>query len=157
MTWAARIVKVYDLSGRSVLDVGSRDVNGSLRGLFTGSYIGVDMVDGPGVDRVACASDLPFNDGEFSVVICTEMLEHDLTFWRSLDEMKRVLCRGGHLLLSTRSNGFPNHDYPLDYYRFSLEAVSGLLEACGLSVLSLLSDDEETPGVLAVAKRPLMQ
>ena len=52
------------LEGRC-LDVGSYDVNGSVRGLFVrarSGYVGVDMRNGPNVDVVAVSDALPFRE-----------------------------------------------------------------------------------------------
>jgi len=119
-------VKNCHLSGKT-LDVGSYDVNGSVRHLFT-DYIGVDMRPGPNVDKLANAHALPFDDETFDNVLCLEMLEHDSMFWVSIAEMKRVLKPGGTLLVTTRGIHFPHHDYPSDYYRFTREALKFLFD-----------------------------
>jgi len=50
----------------------------------------------------ACpAEELPFQDGVFDVVVCTETIEHTLSPVRALFEFHRVLKQGGHLILST--------------------------------------------------------
>jgi len=65
-----------------VLEVGSYNVNGSLRDWILGNlcvtaYIGVDIQPQQRyVDVVADASTLPFRDESFDVVISTETLEH---------------------------------------------------------------------------------
>ena len=74
------------------LDVGSYDVNGCVRCLFT-DYIGLDMRPGPNVDIVAMASSIHFGDDLFDVVTCLEMLEHDRNPFGSVREMRRV-CSG---------------------------------------------------------------
>src|SRR5690242_14807098 len=117
MKWVKQVVSKIDLTGKTVLEVGSYNVNGSVRPLFESAkeYIGVDFRPGPGVDYVMNAHDLNFpihyfkivTDGLFDVVISTEMLEHDSEFWRSLSEMGRVLRPGGYLILTARGNGFP--------------------------------------------------
>jgi hypothetical protein len=35
--------------------------------------------------------------------------------------MKQVLKPGGIILITTRSQGFPFHEYPVDAWRFSVE------------------------------------
>src|SRR5512133_1128292 len=71
-----------DVRGKSVLEVGSQNVNGSLRsyveGLGPSRYFGVDMTPGDGVDEVCSAEKLieRFGVDAFDVVISTEMLEH---------------------------------------------------------------------------------
>ena len=145
--WMRSQVDGYDLAARSTLEVGSLDVNGSVRGLFTGSYIGVDIRPGPGVDRIVVAGDpLPFAAGAFSVVVTTETLEHDPLFWVTLHEIGRVLAPGGHLLLTTRGNGFGEHHEPSDYWRFMPESrrLISQLAGCEPVVMSL---DPEVPGV----------
>jgi SAM-dependent methyltransferase len=61
-----------------VLDLGGRDINGSIRDLLPGArWTGLDIEPGPGVDLVHDAT-LPWPDGweRFDLVVCTEVLEH---------------------------------------------------------------------------------
>jgi SAM-dependent methyltransferase len=146
MAWVGEQVAEHDLAGRSTLEVGSLDVNGSVRSLFAGAYVGVDMREGPGVDAVATSDALPFDDAAFSVVVSTEMLEHDPSPWLSLAEMGRVLAPGGHLLLTTRGNGFGEHNEPSDYWRFMPSSRTRLLELAGCQPLAMALDPE-VPGV----------
>lgn len=151
MRWVADMVASHRLANLSTLEVGALNVNGSVRPLFTGPYLGVDMREGPGVDKVANAHNLPFPNWTFDVVVSTEMLEHDETFWVSLAEMHRVLGRPGYLLLTTRGIGFPRHDHPSDYYRFTADALRVLLEREGLEVIEACEDEAEQ-GVYALAR-----
>ena len=93
MQWVAEKRDEFNLIGPKILEVGSYDVNGSVRPLFSraGSYVGVDFRPGPGVDLTMNAHCLKFPDRSFDLVISTEMLEHDDQFWVSLQEMGRVL------------------------------------------------------------------
>jgi len=85
------------------LDCGSLDVNGCLRGFFTGKntvYIGVDIVPGPNVNLVFKVHELPIIAPLFDTVVSAEMLEHD-EFWReSLARMYKVLKPGGLMAIS---------------------------------------------------------
>jgi len=65
MKYVGGAITVWPVRGK-VLEVGSYDVNGSVRPLFKNrqrfpSYTGIDMREGPGVDMVGVASDLPFD------------------------------------------------------------------------------------------------
>lgn len=116
-----QFVKSLGLSGK-VLDCGSRDVNGSVRDLFT-DYTGIDQCSGKNVDRVMSTHDLSvFPAGSFDHVLCLEMLEHDAAFWDSFVEMKRVLKSGGRLVVTTRGIDFPLHEPP-DYWRFTAQGL----------------------------------
>ncbi len=86
-----------DIEGRSILEVGSRDVNGTMRpflvSLGARHYLGVDIEPGPGVDRVCDVASLPSElAGQcFDVVVTTEMLEH-VRDWRSaVVSLKRMV------------------------------------------------------------------
>jgi SAM-dependent methyltransferase len=152
MAWAESVIEQHGLAGRSVLEVGSANVNGSLRTLFHGPYIGIDLRPVEGVDVVASGNKLPYDDGAFGVVVCTETLSHDPQFWLTIVEMYRVMARDGYLLLTVRGFGFGRNDSPCDYYRFTPEAVSSLLEGAGFRTIHI-ADDTEYSGVLAWAAK----
>lgn len=118
-------VASLNLTGRC-LDVGSFNVNGCVRHLFT-DYTGLDMRAGPNVDVVAPANAIPFPAASFDVVTCLEMLEHDPDPFGSVRDMRRVLKPGGTLVLTAPSIGFPRHDYPSDYWRFTGDGLAVLL------------------------------
>lgn len=138
----------------AVLELGSLDVNGSVRGLFPNAqlYVGIDCRRGRGVDVQAWASSLPFPDGIFDLVVTTEMLEHDLAFWWSLEEARRVMKPGAVLLVTCRGFGFPKHDHPGDYYRFTPEGLGRLLWALDFFPIQAQADPQ-FPGVFAVAAK----
>lgn len=145
-SWVTGIVATYQLAALDVLEVGALDENGSVRGLFSGPYIGVDMRDGPGVDQVMDGHDLKFAARRFDVVVCTEVLEHDEAFWLTLAEIGRVLRPGGHLLLTTRGNGFQLHEFPSDYWRF-MPSTDATLVALAGCVLTESMPDPQAPGI----------
>ena len=128
----------------SILEVGSRDINGSVREVLSecaGEYIGVDMCEGPGVDRVLNVAALAdtFKSESFDLVVSTEMLEHCEKWQDALYQMASVLRDGGLLLITTRSPGFELHDYPSDYWRFSYDDFERIFSRLG-SILALQSD-----------------
>lgn len=159
LQWVGETLTAEDIAGRSVLEVGSYDVNGSVRpivrALGPASYVGVDQSAGPGVDQVVSAVDLveTFGAGSFDVVISTEMLEH-VEDWRPIVvQLVEVLAPGGLLVITTRSLGFPYHPYPVDTWRYTLDGMGQILVAAGLVVRELVSDPQ-APGVFAIARKP---
>lgn len=118
-------VKSLNLTGKT-LDVGAYNVNGCVRELFN-DYIGFDMRPGPNVDDVGVSWYMPYSNNVFDNVVCLEMLEHDAAFWKSIKEMSRVLVPGGKLVITVPGIGFPRHDYPSDYWRFTGDAIKLLL------------------------------
>ena len=104
-----------------VLEVGSRDVNGSVKGLINWTkYIGLDLIDGENVDVIDDAENIPTHwpDETFDLVICTETLEHVKDPVSIVNKMRNVLKKGGWMLLTTPSIHHPEHGWPSDYYRF---------------------------------------
>lgn len=150
--WVAGIVDRYHLQEKGALEVGSRNVNGSCRGLFCGPYVGVDLCAGPGVDVTADAHALPVPPGSVEVVICTEMLEHDKAPWMTIREIARALVWGGHAIITARGIGFPKHNYPADYWRFTADGMRILLEQGGLAAVEVI-DDPGASGVFALARK----
>lgn len=153
--WTHTMVSTFGLNAeeRSTLEMGSYDVNGSVRPFFGPNYVGVDVEKGPGVDIIGTAHDVPFLDDTFDTVVSTEMLEHDPNPRRSVEEAARVLKPGGLFLVTTRGIGYPYH-YPPDYWRFTPEAIGLLVRDAGFDAWQTFEDDPKTPGVFAIAMVP---
>jgi len=146
-----------DVAGKRVLEVGSYDVNGSIRPLINSwkpsEYVGVDMVAGPGVDVICNAECLveKFGKERFDVVICTSVLEHVREWRKVVSGIKNVCRRGGVMLISVPSYGFKYHGYPYDFWRYELEDMKNIFSDC--KILSLEKDDNAR-GVFTKFEKP---
>jgi len=155
--FVVRALTADDVRGRSVLEVGSRDVNGSLRwhveGLAPASYIGVDIINGSGVDEVCPVESLidRFGPDRFDLVFSSEMLEHVRDWRAALLNLKAVTKPGGILLFTTRSSGFGFHGYPFDFWRYELSDVTALF---GDFETLALEPDRSEPGVFFKGRKP---
>lgn len=119
-----------------VIDIGAMNVNGSYRDLFDKSvnYVGLDLEAGPGVDVVlADPYKLPFDDESVDLVISGQMLEHCAFFWKTFEEIARVLSPNGICIMIAPSAG-PAH-YKVDYYRFYADAWSAIANWSGLRIV----------------------
>lgn len=132
---------------KKVLDVGSLDINGNNRNLFENcEYTGLDLCAGLNVDIV-----MPIHkykkENIYDVVICTEMLEHDKYYERSLKRIFKLLKSNGLLIITAASKGREKHgiydnkpeDSPLtnDYYRNVSKSM--LLKGLGLSFYKFIT------------------
>jgi len=117
----------YVRAGDGILEIGSFDVNGSLRDFCpAGShYVGVDLAPGPSVEIVAPASQLPFPDETFDAVVSSSCFEHDSMFWLTFLEISRVVKRGGYIYINAPSRG-DYHTFPIDAWRFFPDAGMAL-------------------------------
>ena len=103
-----------------VVEIGSQDVNGSIRQFCPQEfeYIGVDFVDGKGVDVVITSPyELPFDDNSVDIVVSSSCFEHSEMFWVVYLEIIRILKPHGVFYLNVPSNGM-FHRYPVDCWRF---------------------------------------
>lgn len=126
------------IAGARVLEIGSYDVNGSVRKIFSGSgdYVGVDLHEGPGVDRVGFGHEVADADATFDMAISGECFEHDPHWQETIANMVRLVRPGGLVAFSCASRGRPEHgtsrtdrtlspgtqSVGLDYYRNLTEA-----------------------------------
>jgi hypothetical protein len=112
--------------GKNVLEIGSLDINGSVRQFFKNcDYTGVDLGDGPGVDIVCKGHEVPFADRSFDTVISCECLEHDRYWVQTFQKMYDV-C-DGLLIMTCATTGRAEHGtaatspeaapFTNDYYR----------------------------------------
>jgi len=124
-----------------IVDVGSRDINGSYRSFFDRrpwTYVGVDTCDGDNVDIVIRD---PYDWRELprywaDVVISGQTLEHVEFIWGSICEMARILKPGGLCCIIVPSSG-PQHRYPLDCWRFYPDGLRALARYAALEVLEV--------------------
>lgn len=93
-----------------VLEIGSRNINGSARECFTDCvYTGVDRRGGRGVDIVAMGEDLKYSDGSFDTALSTESFEHTLGWPEIMVNMRRMLRPGGLLIVTAAAFDYPAH------------------------------------------------
>lgn len=92
-----------------VLDIGSLDVNGNNRYLFTDcDYVGLDVAEGKNVDVVCIAHKYGAKKESLDVIISTNAMEHDIYYKLTLQKMVFLLKPGG-LLLFSAANSFKEH------------------------------------------------
>jgi len=100
--------------GNNVLEIGSLDINGSIRGLFNtlisdgGLYFGIDLQAGPGVDFVADAARFKSDIG-YDIVVCCEVFEHSSAWKEIVNNAHRLLCAGGLFIATMAGDGRPPH------------------------------------------------
>ncbi len=121
-----------DNENNKILEIGSHDVNGSLRQLFSSSeYTGIDLSPGIGVDVVASGHEVGFQDDSFDMTISCECFEHNPYWVETFNNMYRMTKKTGLLVVTCASRGrfehgttrtTPNHspgtkDVGWNYYR----------------------------------------
>lgn len=146
----------------SVLDIGGRNINGSVRGLFSGAdpYVALDILPGEGVDIVADAADWT-PDRDYDVVVCTEVFEHTATWPAICATIFAALRPGGIAILTMAGPGRPQHSAldggPLRTGEYYANVGPGDLEVvlkdCGFTDVAV--DYQPGPAdTRAVATRP---
>jgi SAM-dependent methyltransferase len=119
----------YGCVNKTVLDIGGKNVNGSLREFFENlgmKYICLDIEKDESVDVVIKAGDkYPFEDGSIDLIVSTSCFEHDPFFWMTFKEMTRVVKLGGFIYINSPANGY-YHNHPVDNWRFYFDAGQAL-------------------------------
>lgn len=98
--------------GKRVLEVGSLDINWSVRGFFEGcEYVWIDLWEWPWVDLVMdFTKDLPNTLWDkFDTIISTEMLEHCKEYKKALQNMSYCLKSWWLLLITCAWEWRPEH------------------------------------------------
>jgi SAM-dependent methyltransferase len=109
-----------------VLDVGSYDLNGTMKPIFNKfKYTGCDVASGPNVDVVCNSNELIFEKDSFDIIISSSCFEHDALFWVTFLEMCRVLRSNGLIYICAPSTGYV-HRFPFDCWRFYPDSWKGL-------------------------------
>ena len=95
---------------------------------------------------------LPFEDGSFDHLLCTEVLEHVPEPRRLLADLNRVLRVGGSLVLTVPWSARLHH-VPHDYARFTRFGLVLLLQAAGFSNIVI---EERGNDVAVIANKLLV-
>jgi len=166
-TWLKRIKGMYPayFNSGSILEVGSRNVNGTARDYFSCcEYLGIDLSKGPGVDLVESALDHRERKIRYNVIVCTETLEHDSCWSGTLQAMRSMLHRHGLLIITAAGPNRPEHgthehtpeDSPetLDYYRnITKEMIYSVFNRSDFVLQECVYNEDETDiyfyGILA--------
>jgi SAM-dependent methyltransferase len=106
-----------------VLDLGGRDVNGSIRSLFPDAVFTVlDIEPAPDVDIVADAGTWE-PDKQYAYVLATELFEHTANWAAVCRTAYKALRPGGKFIVTTAGPGRPLHGasgagflVPYEYY-----------------------------------------
>jgi SAM-dependent methyltransferase len=156
--FGVRNLAIEEVKGKKIIEVGSYDVNGSLRPIIEAwgtpdEYVGVDIIDGPGVDLICPAEEIieKFGKESFDIVISTEMLEHVRDWRKVISNIKNICKPNGLILITTRSYGFGYHDFPYDFWRFESVDMTSIFSDC--NILNL-QNDKSDPGVFIKVQKP---
>jgi SAM-dependent methyltransferase len=131
-----------DVKG-SVLDFGCGSM--PYKHLFSNahSYVGRDIMESGHPDEKKLADvyydggRIPFEDESFDVVFSSEVFEHVFNIDEVVDEIRRVLKPDGQLII-TIPFGFPEHEEPYDFARYTSFGIKAVLERRGFgSVASI--------------------
>jgi len=139
------VVDAFDCPG-PIYEFGSFQVEGqeqfsNLRTLFPdSSYVGCDMRQGPGVDRIEDVSQLSLGNESVGTALCIETFEHVFEVRRAFDEIHRVLKPGGLFILTSPLN-FKIHGYPDDYWRMTPSCLRRMLAPYGARVVGWQGHD----------------
>jgi SAM-dependent methyltransferase len=105
----------------SILDVGSLDLNGTLKPMFTNplwTYQGLDMAAGPNVDIIANSCyDYPIESNTYDIVVTANVAEHIEDIYAWSEELYRIVKPEGLLCVHSLTY-WQEHKYPVDCWRF---------------------------------------
>ena len=118
------------LAPLTVCDVGSYDVNGCYKPIFTHpkiKYVGVDAQAGPNVDKVVDPDCLErWSELEpADVLISGQTLEHVDRPWMFIQRLNEIVKHDGMICLIVPSQG-PYHAYPKDCWRILPQGLHAL-------------------------------
>lgn len=139
--WAARYV-----AGKTVLDVGCGTAYGCSLLADSGArnVTGVDIAlpalehgKQSGISGLVCGNilQLPFGPLTFEVVTCFEVIEHIVEQLALLQEITRLLTRGGIVVLSTPNRKRTSGNNPYHLRELSLPELTSLVADSGLTCI----------------------
>jgi len=97
--------------GGRIVEIGSLDINGSVRRFFEKpkEYIGIDVGAGPGVDVVCEGQNYDGATSSFDVAVSAECFEHNPYWKETFSNMVRMVRDEGLVLMTCATTGRPEH------------------------------------------------
>ncbi len=124
------------------LQISTQEEFANIRSLFPDKeYIGCDMREGPGVDKVLNLHNIELPSESVGTVIILDTLEHVEFPRKAIEEAHRILKADG-ILVITSVMYFPIHNYPADYWRYTPEAFKSLLKPFKSSFVDFAGESE---------------
>jgi SAM-dependent methyltransferase len=124
-----------------------------LRPYFPGrEYVGCDLREGNGVDRIEDVQSMTFDDASVGTLLAFETLEHVPDPHAAVSEAARVLRPDGLFALSTPFN-HGLHAFPDDYWRFTPSGMHRLLAPFPAKIVFGLGPRRRPAFVFAVAAK----
>lgn len=122
-------------AGTRVLDAGAGEA--AYRDLFRHCrYVATDLGVGDArwnygnLDALGELRRLPFRDGAFDAVLCTQVLEHVEWPREVVGELRRILKEGGTLYI-TVPMAQAEHQAPYDFFRYTSYGLRSILSSAG--------------------------
>jgi len=146
----------WTLPDMDVLEIGSYNVNGSIRHLFKDarSYTGADIEPGPGVDRILPE---PYNwriRAAYDLVVSANTLEHVAWPWAWMVTAQYALRPGGWVCIVVPVT-IGIHRYPVDCWRILPDGMSALLRWGGFDVVDVGQSKGGYRDVWGMGRKPL--
>jgi ubiquinone/menaquinone biosynthesis C-methylase UbiE len=95
-------------TGVEVLEVGSLNINGTVRDFFDSTrYIGADVAEGKDVDVVCNGENLDYPDNSFDVAVSAECFEHNPEWVATFRNMWRMSKK--YVMMTCASEGRAEH------------------------------------------------
>jgi SAM-dependent methyltransferase len=158
-------ILVPEIMDKRLLDVGSRLIDTSLKPMIMNwyrpkEYIGIDIIEGTFVDKICAAENIvaEFGENSFDFVMCVEAMEH-IEHWReAISNMKRCCKPDGVVFITTRRPGWMKHDYPSDWWRYTMGDMENLFADYNIESIerdSFLPYTVNRFGVFIKARKPI--
>lgn len=134
-----------------IADIGSYNVNGTLKSLFANPkwlYTGYDIIPGPDVDVVISGEyhwpEIPSHSCD--VVVSSQVVEHVRHPWRWIKEVARI-CKNGGIVYVCTPNTIHFHEHPVDCWRVWPDGMKALFDEAGLIPVEVYAAGQDTTGI----------
>lgn len=96
--------------GKKILEIGSFNINGSVRDFFTDcDYLGLDVAPGKDVDEVCFGENYGAPANTFDTVISCEAMEHNFGWEKTWLNMLRLVKNDGLVIMTCATLGRKQH------------------------------------------------